>query len=118
MTLADQHSPGEAFTLFDRAGLSRETVKAWLGSDDAVPSDYRQATEKFSRRWRIGADFLASLPRKPARSEAESAGAGAILERDPAARAGFLGVHLAAIYSRLTADFTKFKRVDDLVRDA
>jgi (3,5-dihydroxyphenyl)acetyl-CoA 1,2-dioxygenase len=118
MTLADRHSPGEAFSLFDRAGLSRETVKAWLGSDDAVPSDYRQAAEKFSRRWRIGADLLGSLPRKPARSEAESAAAVAILERDRAARASFLGVHLGAIYSRFTADFTKFKRVDDLVRDA
>jgi thioesterase DpgC len=118
MTLADQQSPGEAFSLFDRAGLSRETVKAWLGSDDAVSSDYRQAAEKFSRRWRIGTDLLASLPRKPARSEAESAAAVAILERDRATRAGFLGVHLDAIYSRLTGDFTKFKRVDDLVRDA
>ena len=118
MTLADQQSPGEAFSLFDRAGLSRETVKAWLGSDDAVSSDYRQAAEKFSRCWRIGADLLASLPRKPARSEAESAAAVTILERDRATRAGFLGVHLDAIYSRLTGDFTKFKRVDDLVRDA
>ena len=118
MTLADQQSPGEAFSLFDRAGLSRETVKAWLGSDDAVSSDYCQASEKFSRRWRTGADLLASLPRKPARSEAESAAAVAILERDRATRAGFLGVHLDAIYSRLTGDFTKFKRVDDLVRDA
>lgn len=118
MTLADQQSPGEAFSLFDRAGLSRETVKAWLGSDDAVSSDYCQAAEKFSRRWRTGADLLASLPRKPARSEAESAAAVAILERDRATRAGFLGVHLDAIYSRLTGDFTKFKRVDDLVRDA
>ncbi|HEX8809745.1 MAG TPA: enoyl-CoA hydratase/isomerase family protein [Xanthobacteraceae bacterium] len=118
MTLADQQSPGEAFSLFDRAGLSRETVKAWLGSDDAVSSDYCQAAEKFSRRWRTGADLLASLPRKPARSEAESAAAVAILEQDRATRAGFLGVHLDAIYSRLTGDFTKFKRVDDLVRDA
>ena len=58
MTLADQQSPGEAFSLFDRAGLSRETVKAWLGSDDAVSSDYRQAAEKFSRRWRIGAGVV------------------------------------------------------------
>ena len=86
MTLADQHSPGQAVSLFDRAGLSRETVKAWLGSDDAPPSDYRQAVEKFSRRWRIGAELLASLPRKPARSEAQSAAAIAILERDRAAR--------------------------------
>jgi thioesterase DpgC len=118
MTLADRHSPGEASALFERAGLSHEAVKAWLGSDDVLSTDYRQAADKFSRRWKIGAELLASLPRKPARSEAQSMTAAAILRRDRAARVKFLGVHLDAIYSRITGHFTKFKRVEDLVRDA
>ena len=118
MALADRYPHNEASAEFERAGLPRETVTAWLGCDDALPSDYRQAVEKFSRRWRIGAELLASLAHNSARSDAQSAAAAAILERDRAARADFLSVHVDTLYSRLTDDFTKFKRVEDLVRDA
>src|SRR5262249_30848401 len=118
MALADQHPQNEASAVFDRAGLPREAVTVWLGCDDALHADYRRSVEKFSRRWRIGAELLISLPPKPARSDAQSAGATAILERDRLARAAFLGIHIEPLYSRLTGDFTKFKRVDDLVRDA
>ena len=118
MALADQHPQNEASAVFDRAGLPREAVTVWLGCDDALHADYRRSVEKFSRRWRIGAELLISLPPKPARSDAQSAAATAILERDRVARAAFLGIHIEPLYSRLTGDFTKFKRVDDLVRDA
>jgi (3,5-dihydroxyphenyl)acetyl-CoA 1,2-dioxygenase len=118
MALADQYQQNETATVFDRAGLPREAVTAWLACDDAIAADYRQAAEKFARRWRIGAELLASLARKPARSEAQSAAAAAIMERDRAARANFLSIHVETVYSRLTDDFTKFKHVEDLVRDA
>ena len=118
MALADQYPQNETAAVFERAGLPREAVTAWLACDDAVASDYRQAAEKFARRWRIGAELLASLARKQARSEAQSAAAAAILQRDRAARANFLSVHVETVYRRLTDDFTKFKRVEDLVRDA
>jgi (3,5-dihydroxyphenyl)acetyl-CoA 1,2-dioxygenase len=118
MALADRYPHNEASAVFERAGLPREAVTAWLDCDDALPSDYRQAVEKCSRRWRIGAELLASLARKPARSDAQVAAAAAILQRDRAARADFLSGHVGTLYSRLTGDFTKFKRVEDLVRDA
>ncbi|HEV3162172.1 MAG TPA: enoyl-CoA hydratase/isomerase family protein [Xanthobacteraceae bacterium] len=118
MALADRYPHSEASAVFERAGLPRETVTAWLGCDDAIASDYRQAVETFSRRWRIGAELLASLAAKPARSDAQVAVAAAILERDRAARADFLSVHVGTLYSRLTDDFTKFKRVENLVHDA
>jgi thioesterase DpgC len=100
------------------AGLPDDAVTAWLGCDDALHSDYQRSVAKFSRRWQIGVELLASLPPKPARSDAQSAAATAILERDRATRAAFLAFHVEPLYSRLTGDFTKFKRVDDLVRDA
>jgi thioesterase DpgC len=118
MALADQYQQNETAAVFNRAGLPREAVTAWLACDDAIAADYRQAAEKFARRWRIGAELLASLARKPARSEAQSAAAAAIMERDRAARANFLSIHVETVYSRLTDDFTKFKHVEDLVRDA
>jgi thioesterase DpgC len=118
MAVADRHSTSEAVIGFDRAGLPRELVSAWLDSDDRLTADFRRDCEKFSRHWGTGAELLARLPAKPARSDAQGLAAATIMERDRAARAKFLDLHAATLYRRLTADFTKFKRVDDLVRDA
>src|SRR6516162_4467531 len=114
MALADQHSRSEAVVGFDRAGLPHERVAAWLDSDDRLIGDFRRDCETFSRRWALGADLLAQLP---ARSDAQAAAAVVIMERDRAARAKFLDVHVETLYRRLTADFAKFKRIDDLVSD-
>jgi len=118
MALKDRHSSSEAFAVFDSGGLPRDMVAAWLDCDYALHSDYRRSVEQLSRRWRIGADLLGALARKPARSEAQAVATAAILERDRAARAAFLGIHVETLYGRLTGDYTKFKRVEDLVRDA
>ncbi len=101
-----------------KAGLPREAVTAWLASGGDVAGDFRCDAENFSRQWRIGAELLARLPAKPARSAAELAAAAVILQRDRSARERFLAVHAETIYRRLTADFAEFKRVENLVRDA
>jgi thioesterase DpgC len=118
MALTDQHSRIEAVVGFDTTGLPREAVAAWLDSDDRLAGNFRRDCETFSLRWKKGAELFARLPAKPARSEAQTAAAAAIMERERAARAAFLDAHVEAIYRRLTTDFTKFKRVEDLVRDA
>ncbi|HZC56561.1 MAG TPA: enoyl-CoA hydratase/isomerase family protein [Xanthobacteraceae bacterium] len=103
---------------FERAGLPRDDVASWSDSGDAITGDFRRDAETFSRRWRIGADLLARLPQKPARSQAELAAAAAILERERAAREKFVAAHVETVYRRLTDDFAKFKRVEHLVREA
>jgi (3,5-dihydroxyphenyl)acetyl-CoA 1,2-dioxygenase len=103
---------------FERAGLPREDVAVWLDGDDAISGDFRRDAENLSRRWRVGAELLARLPQKPARSQSETAAAAAILERDRAARENFLATHVETVYRRLTGDFTKFRRIEHLVRDA
>jgi len=118
MALIDQNPRSEEFVIFDRAGLSRELVVPWLDSDDTLTADFRGDCERFSRRWRMGAELLAGLPAKPARTEAQATAAVEIMERDRAARAKFLDAHIEAVYRQLTADFAKFKRVEDLVDDA
>jgi thioesterase DpgC len=104
--------------VFDRAGLPRETIAAWLDCGGAVAGDRRRDIENFSRQWRIGAELIARLPAKPERSAAQTAAAAAIVERDRAARENFLAAHVEALYRLLTEDFTKFVRVEYLVRDA
>ncbi|MFZ3224143.1 MAG: enoyl-CoA hydratase/isomerase family protein [Xanthobacteraceae bacterium] len=108
----------ERSDIFDRAGLPRDGIAAWQVNDDAVSGDYLRDAEDFSRQWRIGAELLAKLPAKPARAAAQVSAAAAILQRDRAAREDFLRAHAETVYRRLTHDFTKFVRVEQLVRDA
>jgi thioesterase DpgC len=115
MSLAEDSSRADVLS---QAGLPRDAVAAWLASGGAVDGDYARDGEKFSRQWRLGAELLAKLPRKPARSQAQAAAAAAMLQRDRAAREKFMAAHAATIYRRLTGDLAKFKRVEHLVRDA
>jgi (3,5-dihydroxyphenyl)acetyl-CoA 1,2-dioxygenase len=104
--------------VFEQAGLPRDGIAAWRGTDDTVAGDYRRDADNFWRQWRIGAELLTHLPQKSARSPAEASAAAAILERDREARQRFLAAHVETIYRRLTDNLTKFKRVEHLVRDA
>jgi (3,5-dihydroxyphenyl)acetyl-CoA 1,2-dioxygenase len=104
--------------IFERAGLPRAAVTDWGGGDVAVTGDYRRDAEDFSRQWRIGTEILLQLPPKNSRSEAQTAAAAEIIRRDRAAREKFLGAYAETIYRRLTDNFTKFIRVEHLVRDA
>ncbi len=105
-------------TVLDGAGLPREDVAAWLACDGAATEDFRHDAERFSRQWRIGAALIVRLPAKPARSQAQAAAVAEILARDRALRESFLRAHVEALYRGLTGDFTKFVRVEELVRDA
>jgi len=118
MALIDQNTRSERFAVFDRAGLPREVAAAWLDSDAAPSADFRTDCEKFSQRWGMGAELLARLPLKRDRTDAQATAAAAIMERDRTAREAFLDAHVEAVYRRLTANFTKYKRVDELVEDA
>ncbi|MGB7037975.1 MAG: enoyl-CoA hydratase/isomerase family protein [Xanthobacteraceae bacterium] len=104
--------------LYERAGLPHDSVSAWLASSGTLDGDHRRAIDTFSRQWRIGTALLEGLPAKPKRSATQAAAAAAIVERDRAAREVFLGAHAPALYRLLTDDFTKFVRVEQLVRDA
>jgi thioesterase DpgC len=118
MALAEQDRRADQPVVLERAGLPRDAVAAWLDTDDVLHGDFSADVEKFSRRWRLGAELLARLPAKPARSDAQAAALAVIMDRDRAARARFLDCHIEALYRRLTEDCSKFKRVEDLVRDA
>jgi (3,5-dihydroxyphenyl)acetyl-CoA 1,2-dioxygenase len=114
MAAAEGFSETDVLT---RAGLPRDGIAAWLANGGAPGSDFGRDSEDLSRQWRVGAELLAKLPGKPARSEAQAAAAEAILTRDRAAREKFLAAFAGKIYRRLTRDLTKFIRVESLVRD-
>ena len=92
MALLEQSSQDAVSTVLVRAGLARDAAAAWLEDDHALTGDYRDDAERASRRWRIGADLLALLPPKQARSKEQAAGVAAILELDRVSRRMFLDV--------------------------
>jgi (3,5-dihydroxyphenyl)acetyl-CoA 1,2-dioxygenase len=118
MALLGQSSQDAVSAVLIRAGLPRDAVAAWLEDDRPLAGDYRRDSEQASQRWRTGADLLALLPPKQARSKEQAAAAAVILELERASRRGFLDRHGETLYRRLTHNFSKFKRVDELVRDA
>jgi (3,5-dihydroxyphenyl)acetyl-CoA 1,2-dioxygenase len=118
MALLEQSSQDAVSAVLIRAGLPRNAVAAWLEDDRPLAGDYRRDSEQASQRWRTGADLLALLPPKQARSKEQAAAAAVILELERASRRGFLDRHGETLYRRLTDNFSKFKRVDELVRDA
>ena len=68
--------------------------------------------------WQDGAHTLARLPEKPARTPAEAAMAARVLAEGKALRERFLADHAAHLYRLLTADLTRFVRIEQLVADA
>ena len=115
MALVEDFSQTDVLT---GVGLPRDGVAAWLANNDTLGGDYGRDSEDFSRQWRVGAELLAKLPAKSARSQSQAVAAAAILQRDRAAREKFLRLYAAKIYRHLTADLTKFVRVEHLVRAA
>ncbi len=76
---------------------------------------FEAAAAEFSPRWLAAEVALARLPPKPARSPAEAAQAAALLAEARRQRDVFLAAHATALYRALTADLTRFLRIEQLV---
>ncbi|HXP30368.1 MAG TPA: enoyl-CoA hydratase/isomerase family protein [Stellaceae bacterium] len=111
-------SKADAAARLEQAGLPRDAVAAWRDGEPAVTGDYRRDADAFARAWRIGAELLARLPRKPARSPEAAAAAEITLQSGRQSRDRFLAAHVEPIYRALTKDYASFVRVEQLVYDA
>ncbi|HEX3498519.1 MAG TPA: enoyl-CoA hydratase/isomerase family protein [Stellaceae bacterium] len=120
--MGDPTMSADAEATLERAGLPAETIGAWLRAlpapAAALAGDYARDAADFARFWRIGADLLAKLPGKPSRSEAERDADALIRGAGRATRERFLARHVETVYRRLTDDFRRFVRVDDLAYEA
>src|ERR1700722_8343744 len=68
--------------------------------------------------WKLARELLGSLPAKPVRNEEQAKAAETIAEKARAARQRFLAQHVAAVYERLTQNYSKFLRVETLIQAA
>ena len=95
-----------------------EAVKAWSLAAPTPTADLASDKASHGRFWRQADELLTRLPAKPRRTAAESALAAGILAQARNARTGFLRVHAGAVYDALTAQRSRFVRVDELCAEA
>jgi thioesterase DpgC len=104
--------------IFGNAGLPQKPGAAWLNTRLKLSRDFRRDAGAASKYWRMGADLLAKLPKKPKRNAAQQAAADTILSLCRDSREQFLARHADAIYRKLTKNLADFKRVEEIVHDA
>jgi (3,5-dihydroxyphenyl)acetyl-CoA 1,2-dioxygenase len=109
---ADAHKP------FVEAGLPSDVAASWLAARPSASADFKRDGEDYSRFWKMGADLLAALPKKPGRNAKEKRAAELILDIGREARDHFLIHHAEALYRALTKNYANFVRVERLVYDA
>jgi thioesterase DpgC len=109
--------PGELGSVFANAGLSPKAGAGW-GKLLKFSGKYKRDAAEAAKFWSDGASFLAKLPRKPQRNDAQRLAADVILHRLRSSREDFLDQHSDAIYRKLTKDHEEFLRVDELCYEA
>ena len=113
---ATEHS--DAREPLRQAGLPRDIVASWLAAWPSASADFKRDGETFSRFWKMGADLLAALPKKPARNAKEKRAAELMFGISRTARDQFLIRHAEELYRALTKNYAHFVRVERLVFDA
>jgi thioesterase DpgC len=101
--------------VLNSAGLPSRAVMNWVSAQPAGTHDLASDRSVYSAYWIAGARLLSALPKKPARNAPERAAAEAILSVARSARDRFLAAHARAIYDELTADRSRFVRLEELV---
>jgi len=114
-TASELPDPAETFV---EAGLPRDVVNAWISAWPTTSGDFDRDRETYARLWKVGADLLTALPRKPRRSPKEQRAAEVIFGVNRSARDQFLSRHIDQLYRGLTKNYANFVRVEQLVYDA
>jgi (3,5-dihydroxyphenyl)acetyl-CoA 1,2-dioxygenase len=97
------------------AGMSAADVEAWHRTTPSPTADFAADLRRYVAYWNLSDQLLNRLPRKPARSPAQTQAATAILDAARASRERFLGAHVQAVYAAVTHNFSRFVRVEDIV---
>jgi thioesterase DpgC len=108
---------GDPKVIFGNADLPTKGAAAWM-KFFRFGGDYKKDVAKGSTFWREGAGFLSKLPKKSQRTKMQQLAADLILHHLRSTREELLSHHADAIYRKLTKNFDRFPRVDELCYDA
>ncbi len=99
-------------------GLSPKEVAGWFKAEPRKTSGFAADRRAFGAYWQKTAGLLSRLPPKVRQSAGEDAAANWIRIMAAEARTQFLRAHAETIYDKLTANRSRFLRVDELVSAA
>lgn len=108
----------QATRILAGAGLGRGDIEAWQAAAPAGTSDFAGDCTRYGRFWQASSQLLGRLPAKPQRDARQAEAAELIKRVARESRMAFLDRHAAAVYDKLTANRTKFVRVEQLIYDA
>ena len=105
------------------AGLPAAIIQAWQAAEpdpatDFAAGDFAGDCRRYTAYWKLSRELLGNLPAKPLRNQEQAKAAETIGKKARDARQRFLARHVAAVYQRLTQDYSRFIRVEALVRAA
>jgi thioesterase DpgC len=110
----NKHGTGAAEALA-AAGLATEDTESWQKIAPGEFTDFGTDCRNFSNFWKHSTRLLARLPRPAARQTGERNAARVIQETARNARVRFLRQYADAVYDVLTANRSRFVRVEELV---
>ncbi len=100
------------------ANISPDIVRTWRAAAPDASGDFASDRQKFAEFWLKSRQLIESLPSKPKRNEAQGLVAEQVLRAARQSRERFLQCHVEAVYAVLTQNFSRFVRVEELVRAA
>ena len=101
--------------VLEGAGLPAREVASWASLYTAVEGGFERQWEATAELLRVGEALRDRLPARPQRSEGEQRAAAAIAAASDQARERFLRSHAEELYARLTEEWTRPRRDDELV---
>jgi enoyl-CoA hydratase/carnithine racemase len=101
-----------------KAEVPRTDVDTWSAAWPEARNDFDHDSRTFSAFWSQSRALRERFPKKAARNRDESEALALVHRVERSLRERFLAVHAEALYGKLTAERTRFLRVDELVTQA
>jgi thioesterase DpgC len=109
---------GDGLAQLGAAGLDTTDAAGWAAAEPRARGNLAADGAVFTNYWRLSADLLARLPAKPRRNDAEQFAAELIKTKARHARVRFMAAHGEGLYDNLTANRSRFLRLDELLAAA
>ncbi len=118
MSVEETRAAPEVAAGLEAAGMPPSEIAAWLAREKTETGGFAEDGEAYSSFWVLSQELLARLPRNAARGPAEMRAAEMVKARARESRVRFLAAHAEETYVALTDGFSRFLRLEPLLRAA
>jgi (3,5-dihydroxyphenyl)acetyl-CoA 1,2-dioxygenase len=109
---------GNEKSLLEKAGFAADEVSEWFTAFPELRDDLKSDSAMCVKFWDLAQRLRAKLPSRPQRASNHAAASDLIRRKERHLRERFLGLHVEELYNKLTADKSKFLRIEELMPEA